>query len=423
MRSENNKIRNICMLSTHGYFDPVPELGKTDTGGQVLYVLQLARSLAQFGINVDIYTRWFDHLKKQIDPIPDCPNVRVIRIPAGGWEFIPKESIYDVLPELAQNMIKFIQEQNIEYDLFHGHYVDAGIVALKVAKAFFKPAFFTAHSLGAWKKQRASGDPKEMDRVFNFSLRIDEELRIFQSVNAQTVTSKEEQDKIEELYHFHPPRIEFIPPGVDVHKFRPLEDGDKEEKTEIVLPGRYIFVVSRMSKAKGHDLLLPAYMQVLKEFPDIPLVIGGGSDRPDKEETDVLLNMKRFIEKNRIKKNVHIVGVIPHDDLPPYYRQARLFILPARYEPFGMTALEAMACQVPAVISRSAGIQENLVSDKDCLLIDPLETQKYAEAISLLLKDKILAKRLAKQGSETVRNTFSWEAIARKFISFYERFI
>ena len=109
MTSENNKVKNICMLSTHGYFDPVPELGKTDTGGQVLYLLQLARTLSQLGYKVDIYTRWFDRERKQIDPLLDCESARVIRIPAGEWEFIPKEFIYDILPELAKNMIGFIK--------------------------------------------------------------------------------------------------------------------------------------------------------------------------------------------------------------------------------------------------------------------------------------------------------------------------
>ena len=130
MKVKNQKFRKICMLSIHGYFDPVPELGKIDTGGQVLYVLNIARSLAKDGINVDIYTRWFDPDKKQIETFPDTPNIRIIRIPAGGWEFIPKEKIYDVLPELAKNMIGFINDNSLNYDLFHGHYVDGGIVAL-----------------------------------------------------------------------------------------------------------------------------------------------------------------------------------------------------------------------------------------------------------------------------------------------------
>jgi hypothetical protein len=94
-------IKKICMFSTHGYFDPIPQLGRTDTGGQVVYVLQLAKALSLNNINVDIYTRWFGKSKKQIEQVPGYPNVRIIRIPAGNWEFVPKEKIYGILNELA----------------------------------------------------------------------------------------------------------------------------------------------------------------------------------------------------------------------------------------------------------------------------------------------------------------------------------
>ena len=152
------KIKRIAMLSTHGYFDPVPVLGRTDTGGQVVYVLELAKAIAQLGIKVDIFTRWFDQSQKQIDPVPGHEDVRVIRINSGPWEFIPKERIYDVLDELSANMMKFIQENNLEYDLYHGHYVDAGMVTVKVANSLMKPSFFTAHSLGAWKQDQMGGE-------------------------------------------------------------------------------------------------------------------------------------------------------------------------------------------------------------------------------------------------------------------------
>ena len=50
-----NKFKRIAMLSTHGYFDPIPVLGQTDTGGQVVYVLELAKAISKLGIKVDIY--------------------------------------------------------------------------------------------------------------------------------------------------------------------------------------------------------------------------------------------------------------------------------------------------------------------------------------------------------------------------------
>ena len=75
-----SRIRNIAHFSVHGYFDPVPILGATDTGGQVMYVLELAKALAESGTKVDIYTRRFGD-RTEIDPVND--NVRVIRIGAG----------------------------------------------------------------------------------------------------------------------------------------------------------------------------------------------------------------------------------------------------------------------------------------------------------------------------------------------------
>lgn len=420
---DNATIKSICMLSTHGYFDPVPELGQTDTGGQVLYVLQLARALSRLGVHTDIYTRWFDRSRKQIDPLPDCPDVRVIRIPAGDWTFIPKEWIYPVLDELARNLVEFLNRNTLSYDLFHGHYVDAGIVALKAARLLSRPCFFTAHSLGAWKRERMSGDREKLDEVFNFTLRINEELRLFREVTAQTITSREEGEKIVELYGFDSPRIGFIPPGVDIHRFRPLAPGEEEEETRIALPDNYIFVVSRLSRAKGHDLLLPAFLQVVKKVPDIHLVVAGGATRPDEEEQGVVENMKQFIRAHGLEKKVHLVGGIPHEDLPPYFRKSRLFVLPARYEPFGMTVLEAMACGVPAVVSTFSGIQENLVSQRDCLKINPLETGEYSQTIVRLLNDQSLRGKLVKNGLQTVRAEFSWEAIARRHLAFYHRHI
>lgn len=423
MGTKNSVFRNVCMLSTHGYFDPIPELGKIDTGGQVLYVLNIAYSLAKIGLNVDIYTRWFDPSKNQIEKFPNSPRIRIIRIPAGKWEFIPKEQIYSVLPELAQNMIDFIKINDLHYDLFHGHYVDAGIVALEVAEAFSKPAFFTAHSLGAWKKQLVGGNPEKMEKKYHFKHRISEELRIFKSVNGLTVTSREEENKIKQLYKFKPEKIEFIPPGVDIHKFRPFKPGEKEQHPKIKLPPKYLFMASRTSNAKGHDLLLKAYIKVLKEFEDLNLVFCGDINCEDIEGIKVLSKIKSIMDKNQIKEHVKFLGCIPNDLLPYFYRKAQIYVLPARFEPFGMAALEAMACQVPVIISKFAGIHENLTDGVDYLKVDPYDTPGFADTIIHLLRNKKLRNRLAEKGHETVIRTFSWEAIAQRFIEFYERYI
>ena len=88
--------RRILMISTHGYVAAEPELGRPDTGGQVVYVLKLSESLARLGYRVDIMTRRFED-KPAVEIIDD--RVRIIRIPCGGRDLIRKEWLCDVIPE------------------------------------------------------------------------------------------------------------------------------------------------------------------------------------------------------------------------------------------------------------------------------------------------------------------------------------
>jgi len=421
MGRTDSRIGRIAMLSVHGYFDPVPQLGRTDTGGQIVYVLELAKALGRLGIETDIYTRWFDRSQPQIDPVPDYPGTRVIRIPAGPWEFIDKEVIYDVLPELAANMTAFIREQALDYSLFHGHYVDSGIVTLKVAADLGLPAFFTAHSLGAWKRQQMGGDPKEMDARYRFRHRIAEELRIFNSVTAQTVTSEVQKDKLAELYGFSADNVVVIPPGVDIHRFRPLAVGEKRVDTG--LPARYVLCLSRIDTNKGHDLLLYAFDIVRKSVPDVHLVIGGGSANPEERETGVLANIRGIIAERGMADHVDITGYIADDMMAPIYRHAEVFVLPSLFEPFGMTAQEAMACGVPVVASRLGGIRDAITTGENGLLVDPSDATEFAAGITRLLEDDRLRKAIGAAGQRSAVEGYSWEAIAGRFIAFYEHYL
>ncbi len=414
------KFKKIALLSTHGYFDPVPILGQTDTGGQVVYVLELAKAISKKGIKVDIYTRWFDKKKKQIDPVPGYPGVDVIRIPAGPWEFIPKEFIYDVLPELSNNMIDFIKANNLNYDMFHGHYVDAGIVTLNVARNFGKPSYFTAHSLGAWKRQQMRGNAAEMEEKFNFKHRIAEEARIFKSVNAQTVTSILQLDKINELYNFFADNIRNIPPGVDIHTYKPRE---KNKKIRTKLPEKYIYCISRIDSNKGHDLLLYAFDFVAKQIKDIDLVIGGGSPDPKPRELEVFNFMKRIIKEKRMDDRIHIIGYVPDELMVPYYQGAQLFVLPSLFEPFGMTTQEAMACGIAVIASKFGGIRTVIKNEVNGILVDPTNPDEFSNTIIKLLNNKELRTKIGKEAYKTVISEFSWEAIADRFLEFYSDYI
>jgi mannosylfructose-phosphate synthase len=265
------------------------------------------------------------------------------------------------------------------------------------------------------------GDPEEMERRYHFSHRIAEELRLFRSVLAQTVTSEVQRQKLEELYGFTSDRIAVVPPGVDVDTFRPPAPGERRRPPG--LPERYILCLSRIDANKGHDLLLRAFEVVRKAVPDVHLVIGGGSPSPQQTESEVLAMMRGIIEAAGMGGSVHIIGYIPDEDLVATYQRAGLFVLPSVFEPFGMTALEAMACGRPVVASSLGGIREVITSGVNGLLADPTDAEEFATTMVALLRDPALAERVGSMGRRLVVERYSWDAVAARQIEFYEKYL
>src|SRR6266540_6895371 len=100
-------LPRIAMVSTHGYVAAQPPLGAADTGGQVVYVLELSKKLAQLGYEVDIWTRRFED-QPELEPVAE--QVRIIRVPCGGRQFIPKEYLSQKLAQWGENALRFIKK-------------------------------------------------------------------------------------------------------------------------------------------------------------------------------------------------------------------------------------------------------------------------------------------------------------------------
>jgi glycosyltransferase involved in cell wall biosynthesis len=98
-----------------------------------------------------------------------------------------------------------------------------------------------------------------------------------------------------------------------------------------------------------------------------------------------------------------------------------MFVLPSLFEPFGMTALEALACRTPVVASRLGGIRTVITSEKNGLLVDPSDPHEFAGAMIRLLGDRPLAERLGQAGHDTIRTQFSWEQIGARALSYQLR--
>ena len=129
-------MKRILMVSTHGYFEGKPSFGRADTGGQIVFVIELSKALATLGYKVDILSRQFEDFE-QVEQLTE--DVRIVRMPCGGSDFISKEYLVEYLPELIDGFVKYCQENSLRYDFIDSHYWDAGFVGVKLASIFNAP--------------------------------------------------------------------------------------------------------------------------------------------------------------------------------------------------------------------------------------------------------------------------------------------
>lgn len=412
-------MRRILMISTHGYFEEKPSLGLPDTGGQVVFVIELSKALVKFGYKVDILTRQFKSFP-QIERINE--DVQIVRIPCGGNEFIPKEYLVENLSELIDGFIEYGEKSNLEYEFIDSHYWDAGFVGARLGEVFDIPTIFTPHSLGIWKKmemeetlakKRIEIDEKEFEREYNFKRRNETEKLIMNEAGKVIATTPQQKDIICEKYEISEGKVTVITPGFDADKYQKV---DRKALTEVVekrkFPDKFIMTAGRIASNKGYDLLLEATKYILEEIPDIKLVLRIGSRKTIEAEIRQKDELLKLAGNLSISEKLLFLDYI--EGLEYLYNAASVFVLPSTYEPFGMTAVEAMACGTPTVVTDKGGLKYFLEDGKDAMVVNPFDTRKLAKTIVTLLKDQRLYNEISQKGYHKARSMFTWEIIANK---------
>lgn len=183
-----------------------------------------------------------------------------------------------------------------------------------------------------------------------------------------------------------------------------------------------ILYVGGLEARKGVEFLLLAMELVKSEVPDAKLTVVGRSGLTGGQffnEKDIFTDLAKRIG---IDKNVVFKDFVPDGRLPRYYCECDVFVLPSRMEGWGLTLMEAMACERPVVAYRVGGIPELVDHGKNGLLLDCGDVKGLADSIVSVLTDKGLARRLGKAARKKV-GQFSWEKTARKTLKVYQKAI
>jgi mannosylfructose-phosphate synthase len=417
-----SRLPRLGLVSTHGYVAAEPPLGAADTGGQVVYVLELAKKLAQLGFQVDVWTRRFED-QPEMDVISD--RVRVLRVPCGGPNFIGKEYLVRHLPEWSENALRFIQKHRLRYQFFNSHYWDAGVATRRLAEALDVPHVHTPHSLGLWKKQLMErdfpSDAARFEEKYNFTQRITEERRLYAECDEVIATTPPQLDMIVGDYGAPAEHVHMIPPGYDDNRFYPVSAASRASlRRRLGYEGQVVLAIGRLARNKGYDLLIDAFSIVAPRLPDAVLHLAVGGTRLNASEKELLSALKQRVRRLKLTSRVKFDGFVSDKELANHYRAADVFVLSSRYEPFGMTAIEAMACGTPTVVTTHGGLYRALTFGRHALYADPFDKLDLGISIVKVLKHPRLSARLARMGAHKARSLFTWTGIAQQLVSLIE---
>lgn len=412
----------LAMASTHGYVAARPPLGAADTGGQVVYVLELARKLAQLGYEVDIWTRCFAGQPEQEEV---APGVRILRAPCGGADFITKEYLYPHLLEWCEHALRRIKRERLHYQFINSHYWDGGVAGQRLADALSIPHLHTPHSLGVWKKRQMETDypdrAETFEKEFNFTTRIREESRLYGACDLVVATTPPQLDMLQADYGVKSDRAHMIPPGYDDNRFYPVGEASRQLlRRRLGFKQPTVLALGRLATNKGYDLLIKAFGVLAKRAPDVVLHLAVGGAKLDASEKKLLGELKALVERLGLEKRVRFAGYVADEDLADYYRAADLFVLCSRYEPFGMTAIEAMACGTPTVVTIHGGLYRAVSFGRHALFADPFDKEDLGITMFKVFRHPRIAARLSRMGAHKARSLFTWTGIAQQLISLVE---
>lgn len=407
----------IAFISIHG--DPLARLGGSHHGGQNVFVKELSRYLGALGLSVDVYSRWENTEQPKEEKY--SRGTRVIRIPVGPSESIQKEKIVALLGELASWIPTYQIQNGLTYKLVHSHYYFSGAVGIHLKNTWGIPLVHTFHSLGAVKGE-ALGEKDKSPRV-----RFEIERKICHSADRIIATSPQEKTDLVDYYQTDPTKISIIPAGVNLDLFQPLPQ--EESRTEIAFSADEFLItyVGRLEERKGIETLLKAIY--LADDPEIQAVVVGGppTDKPflswKELSEDPFRKYSALIDEYGIEKQVTFTGGKPQEQLSKYYSAGDVTVVPSYYEPFGMTAIEAMACGSSVIASRVGGLKTTVKENIVGALFEPRNASQLAEKLKILKDQPSMNAELRKNARPYVEESFGWKSVSKAVAGVYQELL
>ena len=426
------------MLSVHT--SPLDQPGTGDAGGMNVYVIDLARALADRGARVEIFTRATSSYQPETvlldgrdadgrtltpdearsvllaDEVPPgvTPPVLVHHVPAGPFERLPKEDLPGVLCGMTAGVLRTQAARDPGwYQVVHSHYWLSGQVGIAAARRWDVPLVHTAHTLARVKNRTlAPGDSAEP------VVREDGEERVVASADALVASTAAEARDLVELYGADPARVHVVEPGVDLDRFRPGgPDARVVARRALGLPAdrKIVLFAGRVQPLKAPDLLVRALGVLRATGRPVPLlvVLGGPSGRPT-----AIRELRRLADEVGVGGDLVVHPPAARTDLVCWYHAADLVAMPSRSESFGLVAAEAQASGVPVVAAAVGGLRTIVDDGVSGRLVPGHDPDVWADVLAQALADDELRAAWA-AAARPAAERLGWDAAADQVLKVY----
>ncbi|HEY3879178.1 MAG TPA: D-inositol-3-phosphate glycosyltransferase [Trebonia sp.] len=411
----NGLPRRIATLSVHT--SPLDQPGTGDAGGLNVYVVQVAKRLAELGTEVEIFTR---AVCRDTPPLAElAPGVLVRSVAAGPFEELDK---HDLPAQVCQFTLEVLRAEAAaepgRYDLVHGHYWLSGKVGAVARERWGVPLVQSMHTLGLVKNAAlACGDAAEPDE------RIRGELDVVAAADRLVANTAEEARQLTGLYDADPAKVEVVNPGADLGVFQPggpLGAQEARQRLGIARDAVVLLFVGRVQPLKGPDVLLKAAARLLELEPGLRgnllvVIVGGPSGRQERADPD---RMRELAAQLGISDAVRFEPPCPQDELAQWYRAATLMLAPSHSESFGLVALEAQACGTPVVAASVGGLRTVVSDGYSGVLVDGHDPADWARAVGHLVRAPGRLEALS-AGAQRHASAFGWSATVDRLAKVY----
>ena len=418
--SRHRRPRRVAMLSVHT--SPLHQPGTGDAGGMNVYIVELARRLAEIGVEVEVFTR---ATTAALPPVVElAPGVLVRHVAAGPYEGLAKEDLPAQLCAFTHGVMQTeASHRPGYYDLVHSHYWLSGHVGWLAAERWGVPLVHAMHTMAKVKNAAlATGDSAEPPA------RVIGESQVVRAADRLVANTDDEAHDLVHHYDADPARVAIVRPGVNLDVFRPAPPGGPaapgaraEARAALGVP-QDAFVplfAGRIQPLKAPDVLLRAVALLLERTPAlrerlvVPVVGGPSGSGLAKPEA-----LQKLAARLGICDVVRFTPPVAQEALARWFRAASVLVMPSYSESFGLVALEAQACGTPVVAAAVGGLPVAVRDGVTGLLVDGHDPADFAAALGRLAADAALAGRMGAAAAGHAAG-FGWDAAARATADVY----